>query len=182
MIKMFNVALINLCTEVEGPGKRLAIWFQGCDMFCKGCCNPEFQSLEVRHLLSLDKLCEIIEDSKNQNGIEGVTYLGGEPTLQINLSSLSKKISEMGLGVILFTGKKIEELKEEMLSFVDLVVDGPYEEDLDDERNLIGSRNQSLIHITNRYRENEDWFYKPRVKIVEVNVSPTELIFTGDVV
>lgn len=179
---MFNVALINLCTEVEGPGKRLAIWFQGCDMSCKGCCNLEFKSLEPRHLLSLDKLCSIIEDSKNQNGIEGVTYLGGEPTLQVNLGSLSGRISGMGLGIILFTGRKINELNEDMLESVDLVVDGPYDENLEDERNMIGSTNQSIIHLTDRYRDDTDWFYKLRPKTVEVNVLPTELIFTGDVI
>lgn len=52
MIK-FNVASINTCTEAEGPYKRLCIWFQGCDIHCKGCCNPDYQPFEARHIMSL---------------------------------------------------------------------------------------------------------------------------------
>ena len=28
-------------TEAEGPGRRFALWVQGCPLRCKGCCNPE---------------------------------------------------------------------------------------------------------------------------------------------
>ncbi|MEE0897994.1 MAG: 4Fe-4S cluster-binding domain-containing protein [Acutalibacteraceae bacterium] len=53
MIK-FNVAAINCCTETEGPYKRLTIWFQGCDIHCKECCNPDYQAFVVRNLMTLD--------------------------------------------------------------------------------------------------------------------------------
>ena len=90
MIK-FNIATINRCTEVEGPFKRLTIWFQGCNIGCRGCCNPGYQPLISKHIISLDELMDIIAQASKEFGIEGVTYTGGEPTLQQNLPSLTKK-------------------------------------------------------------------------------------------
>ena len=39
--RVLSVAQIVSCTEAEGPGKRFALWFQGCPLRCPGCCNPE---------------------------------------------------------------------------------------------------------------------------------------------
>lgn len=50
-------------------------------LHCKGCCNPSYQPLEPRNIISLENLLKIINDSKEKYGIEGVTYSGGEPTL-----------------------------------------------------------------------------------------------------
>ena len=94
MIK-FNVASINKCTEVEGPFKRLCIWFQGCNIHCEGCCNPDYQALIPKMLFSIDELVTIIKEVQNEFGIEGVTFSGGEPSLQQNLPVLTSKIKDM---------------------------------------------------------------------------------------
>ena len=36
-----QIAQVVPVTEAEGPGKRFAVWFQGCPLRCPGCCNPE---------------------------------------------------------------------------------------------------------------------------------------------
>jgi len=178
----FNVAQINLCTEAEGPYKRLAIWFQGCTIGCPGCCNPELQMMRPAHIISLDELLAIIRKSKRENAIEGVTFLGGEPTLQSHLAELSYHIHQEGLGVILFTGYELNQLKQSVISSIDLIIDGPFVEKLiDHERNLIGSSNQEMHHITDRYKTDINWFLKRRSSRVEVNVR-NDLLFTGDVV
>lgn len=177
----FNVAYINRCTETEGPGKRLAIWFQGCDKRCKGCCNPELLDLKPANIISLATLLNVIEEARESFGIEGVTYLGGEPALQQNLPELSSKTMEMGLGVIMFTGSRVEELNDELRSAADMIIDGSFESDKPDEkRNLIGSTNQRIVHVTDRYRSCEDWFYSSRPKQVDINVSGG-FFMTGDV-
>lgn len=180
---MFNVACINTCTTVEGPGRRLAIWFQGCNKQCDGCCNPQFIPLVPKHLLTLSEINQIIYESKEVNDIEGITYLGGEPTLQKGLPQLSRAAADIGLGVILFTGNPLNELNPTYLENVDLVIDGPYiEKQRDLERNLIGSVNQKIICLTERYENCLDWFLDKRIEKVEVNIDDGLAVFSGDVV
>jgi len=176
----FNVACINRCTEAEGPEKRLAVWFQGCAKRCAGCCNPELFDFAPAHILTLSELLAITLDAKKAFGIEGVTFLGGEPTLQQGLAELSLAIRAAGLGVILFTGMLAEELPPGLSEAVDLIIDGGFEQDNKETgRNLLGSANQRIIFVTERYRSRENWFYIPRPKMVEINVAD-ELFVTGD--
>ena len=107
---------MKLCTEALGPYKRMSIWFQGCNLGCKDCCNPELQPFEKRHILSLQDLTRIATDAKDRYGIEGVTLIGGEPTLQQNLNHLAHAFQNLGLGIILFTGKLYSELGVEQFS------------------------------------------------------------------
>ena len=180
MIK-FNVASINCCTEIEGPNKRLTIWFQGCMLHCKGCCNPAYQPLEPRNIISLENLLKIIKDSKEKYGIEGVTYSGGEPTLQQNLPVLTKEIHKLGLGVISFTGRKYEEISD-ILEGCDVVLDGPYiEEQKENTRKVLGSTNQRIIILSDRYHNCEEWFFNGASKEVEINVGEY-IIANGDAV
>lgn len=181
MSYQYNIAEINLCTECEGPFMRMAIWFQGCNIRCKGCCNPQLQPFVIKNLLSVEKIVAAAKKSKEENGIEGVTFLGGEPTLQQDLSALAHNLQEIGLGVILFTGKPIEELSGDLISGCDIIVDGKFDiEQIDTERNLIGSVNQQIHCITSRYYNDLDWFFKKRPKIVRIDMGE-QLHISGDV-
>ena len=169
MVK-FNVAAINCCTETEGPYKRLTVWFQGCDIHCPGCCNPDYQALEIRNLMTLEQLVSVISNAKERYGIEGVTYSGGEPTLQRALPQLTKAIHELGLGVISFTGRLYEQVKNQ-LEGCDMVLDGPFvEADLEKKRKILGSANQRILCLTDRYRDSVNWFESSGYRTVEVNV------------
>ena len=103
MMSKYNVAQIHLCTECEGPFRRVAIWFQGCTLHCEGCCNPQLQPLIPKHIMTFEELLSVIEMSHELYHTEGVTFLGGEPTLQMNLSNLAAALQEQNIGVILFT-------------------------------------------------------------------------------
>ena len=179
MIK-FNVASINQCTEVEGPYKRLCIWFQGCNIRCRECCNPDYQPIEPKNILSLDELVSIIKDAKEKFSIEGVTYSGGEPTLQQGLPQLTEEIHKLGLGVMSFTGRDYEDVEVE-LHGCDAVLDGAYiEAQKETQRRILGSTNQRILCLTDRYKNCiEDWFSQNGNKSVEVNVSLT-IVANGD--
>lgn len=179
MIK-FNVASINRCTEVEGPYKRLCVWFQGCNIHCKGCCNPDYQPIVPKNILSLDELISIIAEAKKNFGIEGVTYSGGEPTLQKELPQLTSQIHKLGLGVIAFTGRIYEEVSA-VLEGCDVVLDGAFQKDLlEKKRKIIGSANQRILCLTERYRGCiEAWFTQYKNKSIEVNVG-NNIIVNGD--
>lgn len=161
MTKFLNLAEIRECTESEGPGKRFALWCQGCRKRCPGCCNTHMQPLEKLHIVSADDVIELIRKSQQVNNIEGVSFIGGEPMLQAQgLSEIAKWCHENNLTVLVFTGYLLEELKtvddkdiNDLLNNIDLLVDGPYVQELyDTERDWIGSKNQCLHFLTDKYK------------------------------
>ena len=132
----------------------------------------------AKNILSLEELVAIIREAKDKFGIEGVTYSGGEPTLQQNLSAFTEKIQELELGVISFTGRQYEDVKE-VLGNCDMVLDGCFDETQPEkQRKLLGSANQRIVELTERYASVRDWFVQ-QTKTVEVNVS-SKVIFNGD--
>lgn len=180
--KKLNIAHINVCTEAEGPYKRMAIWFQGCNILCKGCCNPELQEIKVAHILTVQETLDIALKSKRENKIEGVTFLGGEPTMQEGLGHLASALALNGLGTILFTGMTYDSLEKSVCNAMDLIVDGRFEmNQIDEVRNFVGSKNQEIIYITDRYRDMSDWFLNKREKRIEINLSDA-LFVNGDII
>src|SRR6188472_2075369 len=75
---LMRIAQIVPSTEAEGPGRRFAIWFQGCPLRCPACCNPEFIPFEGGESMSVGEVLSAI-DRARADGIEGITLLGGEP-------------------------------------------------------------------------------------------------------
>lgn len=177
---VFNVASVKTCTGALGPFRRMAIWFQGCVFGCNGCCNPELQPLEPRHMVGLGELLAIAEKAREEHGVEGVTFIGGEPTLQAGLKDLARGLKGMGLGIIMFTGNRFEDLDPELVKSLDLVIDGRFERGKRDrERNLVGSTNQRLVEVTDRYHDVLDWFNVKRPDYVEMDVSGDLIIANG---
>lgn len=175
----FNVAYIKLSTKTEGPFNRCCIWFQGCNLHCKGCCNQDLQPLIPNHIVTLDKLIDIVKEAKNDFDIEGVTLSGGEPSLQNGLVEFNNGIHKLGLGVIMFSGRNKTQIKEELVNSVDLLIDGPFiEEKLDNERILLGSTNKNFSFITNRYKEHADYFNNKTA--VEEVTAEDYLFINGD--
>jgi anaerobic ribonucleoside-triphosphate reductase activating protein len=160
-----NAAMLNLarwipCTEVEGPGKRFALWVQGCHIRCAGCCNQEYIPLAPRHIIDPAALLRHIEEAYREHGIEGITLLGGEPLLQARgLLPVAQSVRALGLTVMLFTGfvlgKKQVDLPDGatlLLEHCDVVVDGPYVAGKsDDKRNWVGSSNQRFHYLSTAY-------------------------------
>jgi len=180
---VFNLAAFKSMTMTEGIGKRFAIWFQGCLINCPGCCNPEMQPFVAKKLFTLDALLGLIKQAQADYQIEGVTFLGGEPTHQVHLTLLAKGIQEMGLGVILFSGRLKHQLDQKLLRHVDLLIDGMYIAHLrEKDRNMIGSTNQVIHVLTPRYLQQLDWFRSHRHQRVEIAVDAYKVHVSGDVV
>src|SRR3954463_8685683 len=88
------------CTEAEGPGRRFALWFQGCPLRCAGCCNPEFLSFKGGESRHLDDVWQQVRSAKD---IEGITLLGGEPFAHAEgAAALAHKARDAGLSVMVF--------------------------------------------------------------------------------
>lgn len=160
MTCFLNVAKRIPCTSVEGPGLRYALWVQGCDIDCPGCCNQELLPFVRRQVISSSEIIAEIEQARAIHAIEGVTFLGGEPAYQAKaLAEISASCQLQGLSVMLFTGFRLDQLcrrgipgVEQLLSHVDIVVDGPFVAGRPDRhRNWVGSENQKFHYLTKRY-------------------------------
>ncbi|HAS6670142.1 TPA: radical SAM protein [Vibrio parahaemolyticus] len=147
-------------TEAEGPGRRAALWVQGCNKRCHGCCNPGYLQLVERDLVSAESVLEWLENAHQTFDLEGVTFLGGEPMLQAQgLAFVAQGAQSLGLSVMVFSGYTLKELDElclpgtdRLLKYTDVLVDGPYDSDLpDNSRRWAGSLNQKFNYLTGRY-------------------------------
>lgn len=167
---MIDVFKIIKNTKVEGPGNRYCLWVQGCKKHCTGCWAKDTWEFDIGKKYSVN---EIIEQIKEQSDIEGVTFLGGEPFEQaLELSILAQKIKNIGLSVVCFTGYTLSELKakndkniENMLSNIDLLIDGGFEQEkFDLSRPWVGSSNQNYYFLTDFYSPDEIFKYKNKIE------------------
>lgn len=161
-----QIAQVVPCTEAEGPGKRFAVWFQGCPLRCPGCCNPEFIPFRGGETKTAHELIGWMERTRDERGIEGLTLLGGEPFAHAaGAVALAEGAKALGLSVMTFSGFLLEELRTRpepevaaLIALSDILVDGPYDRDQPDtERRWIGSTNQRVHFLTDRYRLDEQW-------------------------
>src|SRR5438874_12294000 len=108
-----QIAQVVPCTEAEGPGKRFAVWFQGCPLRCPGCCNPEFLPFKGGQTKSLSEMTDWLSRTKRESDIEGITLLGGEPFAHaVAAVALATAARQLGLSVMAFSGYTIEELRQ----------------------------------------------------------------------
>lgn len=181
-----NLAAYRDCTESEGPGKRFAIWCQGCNRNCPDCCNGHMQPFIEKTIVDVGDLFQKILKSHEENDIEGVSFIGGEPILQAEgFAELAVLCKKQGLSVLLFTGFLFTELKEmnnshitTLLENIDLLVDGPFLKDLyDSERDWIGSKNQKLYNLSTRYKQGIE--YEHGIRSAEILVSEKSILING---
>jgi anaerobic ribonucleoside-triphosphate reductase activating protein len=182
--KLIRVAQIVDATEAEGPGRRAAIWVQGCPLHCAGCCNPEMWPAEGGTGVSVGDLLQIVERAHGREGIEGITLLGGEPFAQAApLAEVGREVQRRNLSVMTFTGYTLAELRAmseaaELLEATDLLVDGRYERDRPDKRRRwIGSENQVLHFLSDRYDRTDPRLSQPNT--IELRLRAGSLTVNG---
>lgn len=181
-----SVAQIVPCTEAEGPGKRFALWFQGCPLRCPGCCNPEMLPFAGGTQRRLADVVDELRASQEQHGIEGVTFLGGEPLAHVTgAAALARQARQLGLSVMVFSGYTLAEARQlpdaavhELLALTDLLVDGPYvREQPEARRRWIGSANQQIHFLTDRYRADDPCWQRPNT--LEIRLRDNEVTING---
>lgn len=188
MTSTLRVAKEISCTEAEGPGRRYALWVQGCTLRCPGCCNPEMFSTRGGTQTPVDELLTRIRAAAASEAIEGVSVLGGEPFQQpAPLAALCRQVRELGLSVMLYSGYRLDELHElaqtdpgtaALLAEADLLVDGRYDASLPEaRRRWIGSSNQHLHFLTARYAPDDPRFFERNS--IEIRVVNGEVLING---
>jgi anaerobic ribonucleoside-triphosphate reductase activating protein len=174
---VLEVAARVAVTTAEGPGRRYALWVQGCTLRCRGCCNPGMLAHGRGTAVSVAEILHELDDARERHAIEGITLLGGEPLEQLPaVAALCEGAAARGLGVLVFTGLRLEEARARpgfhaLWQHVDTLVDGRYEaakpepSAADGGRRFIGSDNQRLHHRTDRYRDRALWHGPPRIEV-----------------
>ena len=160
MSEVVRVLRFLPATDAEGPGRRAALWVQGCSIRCPGCFNPHSWTADGGRPFGWPELAEAVRAAAADHDIEGVTLLGGEPFDQAApLASLAEAVRAGGLSVMTFTGYVLEDLRaagredfDRLLGATDLLVDGPYLAQRPERRRpWIGSDNQRFWFLTDRY-------------------------------
>ena len=142
----------------NGIGISMSVWTQGCPHHCKGCFNKITWNYEDGRVFTDDDLNYIIENINKNNIKRNLSILGGEPLCPenidgvINLCKKFKKQYPKNL-IYLWTGYVVEEFNDtqnEVFKYVDVLVDGKFEEDKKDPSlKLRGSSNQRIYYKGN---------------------------------
>ncbi len=173
---LFRIARLKNDCQVLGPGHRAVVWFHGCSRGCPGCIAVEMNHSEDYKTMTAKELYDWVASC---DGIEGVTLSGGEPMEQDTeaLCDFLRLVHQdkRKLGVILFTGYHLEELeqlgKNIIIQYIDVLVDGPYEEQKNNGLDLRGSFNQRFHFLTSRYEGMRDAFFGDKRRNLEFDIN-----------
>ncbi len=158
-----NYAALKKTDVANGPGVRVSLFVSGCTHYCKGCFNSEAWDFHYGKPYT-EKVEEEILEALKPSYIKGLSVLGGEPFEEANrltVLGLLKKARERypEKSIWCYTGYDYEKdlLRfiaegrtevEEMLAFIDVLVDGEF---VEEQKNLRlpfrGSENQRLIDV-----------------------------------
>lgn len=147
--------------------------------------TPDSQSLEGGQSISAEKLIQMI---LNTPDIEGITISGGEPFMQAeSLYMIIKELRDKrDFGVIVYTGYALKQLEEKddkstnlFLENIDILIDGLYDDKLNDGISLRGSSNQNVRQQTQRYADVFDEHYGKKVREIEIHMQEDNMMIVG---
>ena len=145
----------------NGNGIRITVWIAGCTHKCKGCHNPwTWNYNQGKDFISeQDEILNKLSDWLSIDYVDGITFSGGDP-LDQNITALKElmllvkwiKRNYPSKTIWVYTGYVYEELSEyqkEILELCDVLVDGPYKEELRDIAHcpFRGSTNQRILYL-----------------------------------
>lgn len=122
-----HAQIARICTSfIDVPNKiSIAIYFAGCSLHCKDCQNQELWDPWGGEQKSLES---VVNQINNHPLAESVVFLGGEPTDQIEfLLAVCQQITDKEK--VLYTGREFEVLPKKLLSYLDMIICGPYRSD-----------------------------------------------------
>lgn len=160
---------LKKCDIANGTGVRVTLFVSGCTNRCPGCFQPQTWDFCYGRPFTDETEAEIFAEL-DKSYVDGLTVLGGEPfepQNQPTLTSLLRRVKERypNKTIWCFSGFRLHdellcegsyprtEHTDEMLSYIDVLVDGRFVQELKDiSLQFRGSRNQRIIDL-NRTRE-----------------------------
>ena len=146
----------------DGKGVRVSIFMQGCAFNCKNCFNPETHDFKGGKEFTDKTIDRVLELCDNEN-IDGLSILGGEPMHPNNLegtTKLAKKFKEKfpNKNLWVWSGFRFDEyLKDkEVVNYLDVLIDGQYVDELHNPTlKWKGSSNQRVIDVQKSLKSNK---------------------------
>ena len=172
-----NVSSIETMGLVDGPGIRIVVFLQGCNLRCLYCHNPETWSCEDKNIMSIDEVVNKVLRYKSyisKNG--GVTFSGGEPLLQSDfVYECCKKLKEENIHICIDTAG-IGTGYEQLIDVVDLfIVD--VKSIYEDEYKYIAGRNIEQYHkFMNLLQQKEKKIWIRQVIVPTINDDEKHII------
>ena len=171
---------IKKCDIANGEGVRVSLFVSGCTHHCPGCFNQDTWDFSYGQEYTEETEQEIL-DALSPGYINGLSLLGGEPFEPQNqevLVKLLRKVRERHpeknvwcYSGYLFDRELLSESRarygytDEMLSMIDILVDGRFVEKLKDIRLVFrGSSNQRLIDVKKSLETGDIVLWEPKVK------------------
>jgi anaerobic ribonucleoside-triphosphate reductase activating protein len=129
---------------VDGPGVRTVVFFQGCDLRCKGCQNKSTWDMKSGTEVEVAELAALL---KKEVCNKKITFSGGEPLMQAEgLIELCKLLG--GFSIAVYTGHELEEVPSELLDHIDYIKTGSFREELKTTvEPFVGSTNQEFRRL-----------------------------------
>ena len=166
----------------DGPGIRLVVFLQGCPFRCLYCANPDTISPEGGRLTSPEEILKRAVNEKPFFGKKGgVTFSGGEPTLQAKeLLPLFRMLKENGIHICIDTNGGIWNRDvEQLFLLTDLVLLDIKEMDGARHRSLTGRDNGKVLETADWLEKNGKPFWLRYVLVPGVTDFPEDLHSLG---
>lgn len=148
---------------LNGEGLRVVLWVSGCNHGCIECHNKITWNPN-EGLTFDDSAKNEIFDALDKTYIKGITFSGGDPLYNSNIEEITQLAKDIkykyknSKDIWLYTGYMFEEIKNiEVINYIDVLVDGKYEKDLNKNNNInwVGSSNQRVIDIKESIKQNK---------------------------
>lgn len=173
-----NYHNITYPDQNNGDGLRIVLWVAGCEHHCVNCQNQQTWNPQSGILFDENAMNEILNELK-KDYISGITFSGGDPLHPKNVQNVLKIVDEIRVSyptknIWLYTGYtweeimtpiisdinskqlKILQMRKELVSKCDVLIDGRYVDELRDvSLHWRGSSNQRVINVQETLKQNQ---------------------------
>lgn len=158
-MKVVNIIEDDIVDSITGI--NVSVWFGGCDVRCNSACHnkelwdpSKFEDIPAEEIL--DRVIKAMSKEPKQRGL---SILGGEPFTPWNKADVALLATEVRKAypeakIYCWTGHIYEDIKDDpdvkkALESIDILVDGPFIEELKGVYKLRGSSNQRILKFKN---------------------------------